>query len=169
MPRPKPFKITILKEEHRKKYIGDIDNIIARSKWERDFFETLISNPDVLKVASEEIVVPYYFKANKKWHRYYPDFFFAIRKNDGSIGKYIVEVKPYAQTQKPQPRGSHPSQKRKYNREMFVFMKNIAKWEACIQFCKKNKCEFLILTESKKQGTEYKLWDWRELLSEFLV
>ena len=58
--------------ENKKKYAGDPTNVIYRSLWERDVFKWLDMNPKVKKWSSEEIVIPYYYDVDKKYHRYFP-------------------------------------------------------------------------------------------------
>ena len=94
-------KIILVKEEHRKKYCGDLNNIIYRSSWERDFFKSLITNKYVTKVSSEEIIIPYISPKDGKVHRYFMDFYFESVTTSGKFQKHIIEVKPYIQTQKP--------------------------------------------------------------------
>lgn len=159
-------KITLTVQEHIDKYIGDRNNIIMRSNWERDFFEKLLRNPKVKEVCSEGIAIRYFFPQTKTYHNYFPDFYFEMEMSGGNIEKFIVEVKPFSQTQKPPP----PKTRRKnsvfkYQREMFVYAKNLAKWEACINYCKKKGFTFLFLTELTKNGkiVGYKLWEWNQI------
>ena len=44
---------------NRKKYKGDIDNIIYRSLWERKFMVYCDENDDIVEWGSEELVIPY--------------------------------------------------------------------------------------------------------------
>ena len=48
------------------KYMGDSDNIIYRSMWERRCMKYFDINPSVLQWASEEVVIPYYDSMTKK-------------------------------------------------------------------------------------------------------
>ena len=43
----------------REKYVGDVDNVVYRSSWERNTFAFLDTNPKVMKWASAEIWIPY--------------------------------------------------------------------------------------------------------------
>ena len=49
------------------KYIGDSNNIIYRSMWERRCMKYFDGNPSILQWASEEVVIPYYDTATKKF------------------------------------------------------------------------------------------------------
>ena len=58
----------------------------------------LDADKDVLEWSSEEVVIPYRSLFDGQMHRYFPDFW--VRKSDGT---YILEVKPFHQTQPPVP------------------------------------------------------------------
>lgn len=103
----------------------------------------LDTNPNVIWWASEELPIPYYSPIDKKKHRYFPDFIAQMRKSDGSLMTYIIEVKPEKQT-KP------PTQKRKtktFIQEAMTWEINKAKWTAAEEFCKDHGWQFLVLTE----------------------
>mgnify|MGYP006282756697 FL=1 len=125
------------------KYKGDANNVIYRSTWEIKVMGYLDENPNVVWWASEELPIPYYSPIDKKKHRYFPDFIAQMRKSDGKLMTYVIEVKPERQT-KP------PTQKRKtktFLQEAITYEVNKAKWIAATEFCKDHGWEFLILTE----------------------
>ena len=62
-----------------KKYKGDPTGVIWRSLWERKFMRWCDSNPNVLEWWSEEIAIPYYDPVQKKWRRYFPDFWMKVK------------------------------------------------------------------------------------------
>ena len=76
-----------------KKYKGDHTNVIFRSLWERDVFKWCDANPKVKAWSSEEVVIPYYYEADKRYHRYFPDL--KIVFEDRTI---LVEIKPNKET-----------------------------------------------------------------------
>ena len=57
-----------------KKYKGDFTNVVYRSLWERNVFRWCDDNPKVKGWSSEEIVVPYYYEVDKKYHKYFVPF-----------------------------------------------------------------------------------------------
>ena len=127
-----------------KKYKGDPTNIVYRSLWERTFMVYCDTNDNVLEWFSEEIAVPYRSPIDNKIHRYFPDFYIKVKESNGSIKKYIIEIKPKKQTIEPQV------QKRKtkgYIYEVYEYAKNQAKWKAAEEFCKDRGYEFKVLTE----------------------
>jgi hypothetical protein len=127
-----------------KKYRGDPTSIIYRSLWERKFMVYCDNNENILEWGSEELALPYRSPIDNKIHRYFPDFYIKVKESNGSIKKYIIEIKPKKQTIEPIP------QKRKtkgYIYEVYEYAKNQAKWKAAEEFCKDRGYEFKVLTE----------------------
>ena len=93
-----------------KKYKGDYSQVIYRSLWERRFMVYCDSSDSIIEWGSEEIIIPYLSPWDGKIHRYFPDFYIKTKQHDGSIKKFIIEVKPKAQC-KPPP--SQPKRKTK--------------------------------------------------------
>ena len=124
--------------ENKKKYKGDYSNVIYRSLWERHVFKWCDQNPKVKEWSSEEIIVPYYYDVDKRYHRYFPDLKIVFESKT-----ILVEIKPHKET-------SPPTGKRKtkqYISEGLTYVKNMNKWEAANRFCKDRKWEFQIWTE----------------------
>ena len=127
-----------------KKYKGDPTNIIYRSLWERKFMVYCDTNPNILEWGSEELALPYRSPIDGKIHRYFPDFYIKVKENNGSIQKYIIEIKPKKQTIEPKV------QKRKtkgYIFEVTEWARNQAKWKVAEEFCEDRRWKFKILTE----------------------
>ena len=76
-----------------KKYKGDPTNIIYRSLWERNCMVYFDQNPNVLKWASEELIIPYKSALDGRWHRYYPDFVIQVNNKHNQKETIVVEVK----------------------------------------------------------------------------
>lgn len=127
------------------KYIGNYTNIIYRSLWERKFMVFCDTNSSILKWSSEEIAIPYYYTIDKKLHKYFVDFVIQMKDINGTVKTYLVEIKPYRQTQKPIKRKNT----RKYIRELKEWEKNLCKWEAAKKYAKDKEWEFKILTENE--------------------
>jgi hypothetical protein len=126
------------------KYNGDSNNIIYRSNWELRVMKYLDNNPSVIWWASEELPIPYRSPVDNRMHRYFPDFIVKVRRKDGLVMTYILEVKPEAQTKMP-------TQKRKTKRfiqEAATYAINQEKWRAADIFCKEHGWQFKILTEN---------------------
>ena len=134
-----------------KKYKGDPTNIVYRSLWERTFMKYCDTNENILEWFSEEIAVPYRSPIDNKIHRYFPDFYIKVKESNGSIKKYIIEIKPKKQTLEPIP------QKRKtkgYIYEVYEYAKNQAKWNAAKEWCADRGYEFKVLTEDNIFGVK---------------
>jgi hypothetical protein len=126
------------------KYKGDPTNIIYRSLWERKLMVWCDKNENVLEWGSEEIIIPYVSPIDNRIHRYFPDFYIKGRTSSGTT-KYIVEVKPKAQTLPPK---KGRKTKRLLN-EIATYGVNQAKWKAAREYCADRKMKFMILTEKE--------------------
>ena len=128
------------------KYTGDPTNIIMRSTWETMFANWCDKNPSVIKWKSEETVIPYRCPTDNKIHRYFVDFQIQIKNSKGQTKTYLVEVKPFKQTQPPEYPGR---QTKKYLTESMTFLKNQAKWKAATAYCIDKGWTFHIFTEKE--------------------
>ena len=136
---------------NRKKYIGNPNKVTYRSLWEKDFMVYCDRNTNVLNWCSENPVIKYFCPTDRKWHKYYPDFYMKVKQSDGNIKEFIIEVKPKRQTRPPKKGKS----RRNYLYEQHTWVKNQAKWKAATQYCIKRKWEFKIVTE-KELGIGHK-------------
>lgn len=133
------------KPKNPHKYIGDINSITYRSLWERKFMIFCDTNLAVIKWASEEITIPYYYNVDKKVHKYYVDFVMQLQESSGKIKTYLIEIKPYKQTVEPIKRKNT----KKYINEVLEWEKNQSKWTEAKQYAKQKNWEFKILTEKE--------------------
>jgi hypothetical protein len=134
------------KPKHPEKYVGDVNNIVYRSIWERNVMKTFDTSNSILAWGSEELVIPYQSPVDGNIHRYFPDFFAKVRQSDGSTTKFLIEVKPLAQTKPPVLPKSKRKTKR-YREAMVIWLINDAKWKAARKWCEKYGYEFKIMTE----------------------
>lgn len=127
---------------NRRKYIGDVDNVVYRSLWERHVFRWCDNNPEVKQWSSEEVVVPYYYDVDKRYHRYFVDLKIVMKEKT-----ILVEIKPEKETAPP------VGQKRtkRYINESLTYVKNMNKWEAANTYAKDRGWEFQIWTEKTLQ------------------
>ena len=95
------FHKRLFKPLHPEKYTGDPTNIIMRSSWETRFASWCDKNPSILKWNSEETVIPYRCPTDNKIHRYFVDFQISVKTKDGKVKTYLVEIKPFKQTNPP--------------------------------------------------------------------
>ena len=136
---------SIYKPSHPEKYLGNSNNIICRSSWERQFCRYCDTNPNVVKWASEELSIRYISPVDGRPHRYYPDFLIEVKEKSGKLKKYMIEIKPKKQTQPP-------VKKKRVTKGFILEAKtyvNQAKWKAAVDFCKDNLIEFKIITEDE--------------------
>ncbi len=129
-----------------KKYIGNSQNIIYRSLWERKFMRYCDMTPSILEWGSEEMFVWYKSPIDNKPHRYFPDFYIKVQEANGKVKKYIIEIKPQRQTLPPE---KPKRQSRGYLREVYEYARNQAKWEAAKEWCLDRGFEFKVFTEKE--------------------
>jgi hypothetical protein len=127
-----------------KKYRGNPSNIIYRSLWERKFMVYCDLNENILEWGSEEIVIPYRSPLDSRVHRYFPDFYIKVREKNGSVQRYIIEIKPKRQCKEPKVQ---KEKTKKYIYEVTEYAKNQAKWKAAEDYCEDRKWQFKVLTE----------------------
>jgi|TARA_R110000744_G_scaffold126387_1_gene232671 hypothetical protein len=127
------------KPKNTKKYEGDPTTIIYRSLWERQCFRWCDDNKDVKSWSSEEVVIPYLYEVDKKYHRYYMDL--KITYNNGKT--VLVEVKPDAQTRPP----TGQRRTKRYITEGYTYVKNMNKWGAAMEYALDRGWTFEIWTE----------------------
>ena len=125
-----------------KKYKGDYTKVVYRSLWERNVFRWCDDNPKVKNWSSEEIIVPYYYDVDKKYHRYFVDL--KIVLEDKTL---LVEIKPEKETAPP----TGQRKTKQYVSEGLTYIKNMNKWEAANSFAKDRGWEFQVWTEKTLQ------------------
>lgn len=130
------------------KYVGKLDQIIFRSSWELKFMKWLDTNTRIKKWGAEEIAVNYFDPATDKHRRYFPDMFVIGLDPQGKEYKLMIEIKPFEQTIKPEPKfGKNGKPTPSYLIEEMTFATNQAKWDAAKKFCSEHNVQFLILDE----------------------
>ena len=134
----------IFRPINKDKFIGEF--AIYRSSYERKFMIWADRNPNVLEWGSEQNIVPYRSPIDQKIHRYYVDNYVVIKEGT-KINKYLIEIKPFSQTQPPKP--SKRKKKETVLYENVQWQINNAKWESAKKFAKLKGAEFIILTENE--------------------
>ncbi len=136
------FKQGFYKPIHLEKYAGDASRIVWRSSWELRFMRWCDLQPNVLKWASEELIIPYFSAIDQKQHRYFVDFVVTIRNKLGETMTYLVEIKPHEQTQPPKP-----SRSKYYQSKCLEYVKNQEKWKAADAWARSHGMKFIVMTE----------------------
>ena len=111
---------------------------------------------------SEVVEIPYYSEIDGKNHKYILDFLMIVRKKDGTLGKWAVEVKPDSQAAyldkfgnvvyPPAPKRKTQKALAKWQEKCQVIRRNGEKWEAAKRWAKKRGFTFCIKTENEIFG-----------------
>jgi hypothetical protein len=136
------------KPENPKKYMGDSDNIIYRSMWERRCMKYFDINPSILQWASEEVVIPYYDSMTKKVRRYFPDFLIKVKTVEG-VKTHLIEVKPSKDLRPPV--GGKGKKRSTVLYEMKTYQMNRDKFASARKWCDDRNITFDIWTEKHLQ------------------
>lgn len=127
------------------KYKGNHLNVIFRSSWENKLCRWLDTNANVIKWSSETVIVPYVSPKDDRIHRYFIDFYAEIYDNKKVLRKFLIEVKPFAQTQEPKP---PKKQTRRFLEECVTYKVNQSKWASARAFASVHGFEFIIMDET---------------------
>jgi len=136
---PKPRKWI---PKNPEKYIGDVKNIVTRSSWETRTMNLFDTSDNVLLWCSEEFNIKYVSPIDNRVHRYFCDFLVKMKKRDGTVGTFLVEIKPNAERYIPKTKN-----KKQFLTEMQTYLTNQAKWKAAEAFCLEKGIKFLVLDE----------------------
>ena len=131
------------KPSNTDKYKGDPTKIVYRSHWEKLCFMWCDSNPKVKSWSSEEVVIPYVYDVDKKYHRYFVDLKIVLESQT-----LLVEIKPDKETKIP----TGQKRTRRYIGESLTYVKNMNKWKAANEYAKDRGWEFQIWTEHTLQS-----------------
>ena len=136
------FKQGLFQPVNKDKYKGTYP-IIYRSSYELRFMRWADHNPAIVSWGSESIVIPYQNPLTGRISRYFVDNNITIKTKDGTLKKFLIEIKPSIQTLPPKATRNTKSLMRK----QAEYVKNRAKWEAASAWAKKKNYEFTIITE----------------------
>jgi len=132
------------------KYRGDHTKVVYRSSWECRLFSYLDKTSSILAWSSEEVVIPYWSKADHKTRRYFPDIWVRKVGPDGTIVEQIIEIKPEAECHPPKrPKKTRNARKAecRYKKAVKTYITNQCKWEAARKFVSDRNMTFRVLTE----------------------
>lgn len=128
------------KVKNPNKYKGDHTNVVYRSMWEKYCFKWCDESPEVREWSSEEVVIPYFYEVDKKYHRYFMDL--KITYTNGKT--VLVEIKPDKETKPPAFNGRKT---KRYITEGLTYVKNMNKWAAAQNYAADRGWGFQIWTE----------------------
>lgn len=143
--RNKKFQQGYYKPKNTEKYIGN-GPVVFRSGLELKFMRWADNNPNVLEWNSEEIAIPYWDSLQRKQRRYFVDAYVKILEGE-NVKKYLVEIKPFKQTQ--EPKSGKGKKKSNLLYEKIMWQNNTDKWNQAREFAKKHGMEFIIITEKE--------------------
>ncbi len=122
----------------------DPEHIIARSGLETKFFTLFDLSPNVIKIASEKIIIPYFDKANNKQRRYYTDLIVQYKTKSGEVKTKLIEIKSYSETIQPKkPKRITEN----YKHKVITWITNSSKWDAATRYAEQRGFEFCVLSE----------------------
>ena|ERR1700761_1073287 len=182
-PNNKNYKNGLYVPKHKDKIIklNNQGGLFYRSGLEQKFMIYLDYNENVIYWNTELIKIPYLKNAwnnklkeeNLTEHSYFPDFYYEIKKKDGSISKVVAEVKPYKDTILPKlPDNPTLNQLKNFEYSMKEYSKNMDKWKFCYEWCKMKGYDFIIIPDKKPceichgstKGCSYCEKGWRKFL-----
>jgi len=152
--KSKGFYQGIYKIKRPNKYMGKNKPPVYRSNWEAQFCAFLDNSANVRIWDSEpDNIKIFYHTPDLKQHRYHPDFYVEMKNKQGIYKKYLVEIKPFAQS----PRHSKPKEPKRKNTKRYnnylnlirTHITNGLKWDAAEKWCEANDCIFLVLSEKE--------------------
>lgn len=129
------------------KYIGDPTKITYRSLLERSCMVKFDTQPNIVRWASEEVVIKYVSPIDNRVHRYFVDFYVEYYDANGNLIKELIEVKPYSQIKEPVKRKRQRHET--YAIAVATYQINRAKWAAAQKFCEGTDVTFKLLTEKQ--------------------
>lgn len=142
------FKQGIYKPTYKEKCVNK-EPVVYRSMLECRAMRFFDNSPNVLKWGSETVIIPY--KKMDRMARYFVDIY-AEMKIGEEVKKFLIEIKPFSQTQKPIPNNRKKKSTILY--ESLQWAINSAKWEAAEKFAKLKGMTFLVITEKNIEQLE---------------
>ena len=139
--------------------LNSLGGVYYRSGYEFKIYRYLDLNPKVIRWGAEFIEIPYRKKSVKKtdwgeyqWkesnHRYFPDVYYELQGDDGSIKKIIAEIKPYSETKEPKlPLNATKKQLENFEYSRNLWNANMYKWEHAIEYAANRGMKFVVITE----------------------
>ena len=138
---------------NKEKYTGSVIPTY-RSSWEFSLMQWADRNSNILQWSSESLIVPYKDptridpnSGKPTIHKYIVDFNVVVKQKDGSIRKFLVEVKPASQTKAPKK--TKRTTEASYQEKLRTYVKNCAKWKAATIVAKQRGWSFILITEKE--------------------
>lgn len=138
----------LFKPRYPQKYVGTLP-ICFRRGWEAKAFRYLDHHPRIVAWASESVIVPYQSPIDLRIHRYFTDLFFVVEDAQKKRSTFLIEIKPYAQTQMPTTKPTTPRRRLKLLAESTTYAVNQSKWTAAKKYAEERGWQFVVVTEKE--------------------
>lgn len=149
--KPDKYQQGYYKLQNKDKYLGNPDEIIFRSSYEKRFCIYCDLNPRIKNWGSEIATIPYTDPLGKI-RQYHIDFYIEVEDYNSKDFKkrMLVEVKPLAQTKHPKKPGSLTQKAvENYRYALETYQKDLCKWTAARQHATDHGMDFIIVTEKQ--------------------
>lgn len=143
------------------KYVGDVNDIVFRSKWEYKFCYYCDIEDRIKKWSCENVKIPYDAMSKGEYvsKTYTPDFWIQVKELNGELVEYIIEVKPQKKLEEPEePKTQTIKSLQNYEYRLREYVQNLNKWEAAEKYCEKRGMKFHLLTERYFDDKQIKLF-----------
>lgn len=137
--------------KNKEKYIGN-KNPEYRSSYENRLCHYMDYSKSVRRWGYEILEIPYSYDLDRsrKKRNYVLDFYAEIVDKNGKLNKYVIEVKPKKQLNRPDPpKNKNKKRIKRYIYEMKMYIKNQNKWKYAKAWCRRNGMIFKIITEKE--------------------
>lgn len=122
----------------------DPGRIVYRSGIELQYFNYFDTHPDVVKIASEKVIVPYFDPVNRCKRRYYVDLLVTFKNKHNALKTFLIEIKSHGEATAPKKQTRLTEA---YVRRVTTYSINQAKWAAADKYAKRRGWEFKVFTE----------------------
>lgn len=117
---------------------SEVQPVIYRSGWEKQFCEYCDTTDSIIFWMSEPIKILYKNPIQNRMSFYVPDFIIHYIDKSKKLHKVMIEIKPMKEASLKEASNG-------YDRLMIA--KNAMKWQSAINFCKKRGYEFKVLSD----------------------
>ena len=143
--------------QNPQKYIGGKTEIKYKSGLEERVMYFLDNNLNILRWNYEGISIIYLKPIFENWQihhveerKYYLDFYAEIKQKDGTIQRYLLEIKSKSATIPPlKPKKMTPKAQRRYINDCMVYAINKNKWNAAKVFCENKGWKFKMVLDDQ--------------------
>lgn len=154
--------VYIPKNKNKVIKLNKYGGITYRSSMEKKVMIYLDNCADIIKWGAENIEIPYILTKkdlsgviiSSSQHRYYPDIYYELKMEDGSINRIVMEIKPYKQCFPPDSKFFEKKmitkkQAKNFQWELDEYNKNLCKWEFAIKYCNSKGMSFKLFTDKQ--------------------